>query len=486
MAKALCEVRGVRRLNNPEYQQRNLLLLLPLTGLAVLTWLLDSRVTPCLDTLTRQALLTFIRTLFPCLFAITVALIVPGRYLIARVSLVTGTYFLSLLMARYFLEDALDNPSICVLAAVTSMLVLPENDDEVLLNRSAQLTDRLMPLVLPFIVLLSLIVVIKQIEAFVLISFNEAFGKSLLSVIFAPLFLVLQALGSQEILNDVATLRYESDMVSPFVNAVSITSLFSLPTVILAKAFFSQGAPRLFLTMLAMVSVMSASVGTCSSLIYILLIIFWPGTFAILIVCSIITYLNSFALSALAFTTIPNLYTPDIDLSQALPFFYSQELLTLEAAAVFMPLIFVALSSLISRDTGTLRHSRHDLVPAGLRPELQNSPDLSTLAFLRALGGLSNLVSVRSEDGALFITIVSPEKLHVASLDALSLSYPEYDRIHRLLALAVGDHSDLIAKKLTALMENEFGEQEHEIVVPESFKIRPMPHVHHSPRIYQG
>ena len=471
MEKALCEVRGVRRLNNPEYQQRNLLLLLPLTGLAVLTWLLDSRVTPCLDTLTRQALLTFIRTLFPCLFAITVALIVPGRYLIARVSLVTGTYFLSLLMARYFLEDALDNPSICVLAAVTSMLVLPENDDEVLLNRSAQLTDRLMPLVLPFIVLLSLIIVIKQIEAFVLISFNDAFGKSLLSVIFAPLFLVLQALGSQEILSDVATLRYESDMISPFVNAVSITSLFSLPTVILAKAFFSQGAPRLFLTMLAMVSVMSASVGTCSSLIYILLIIFWPGTFAILIFCSIITYLNSYALSALAFTTIPNLYTPDIDLSQALPFFYSQELLTLEAAAIFMPLIFVALSSLISRDTGTLRHSRHDFAPAGLRPELQN---------------LSNLVSVRSEDGALFITIVSPEKLHVASLDALSLSYPEYDRIHRLLALAVGDHSDLIAKKLTALMENEFGEQEHEIVVPESFKIRPMPHVHHSPRIYQG
>ena len=65
MAKALCEVRGVRRLNNPEYQQRNLLLLLPLTGLAVLTWLLDSRVTPGLDMLTRQALLTFIRTLFP-------------------------------------------------------------------------------------------------------------------------------------------------------------------------------------------------------------------------------------------------------------------------------------------------------------------------------------------------------------------------------------------------------------------------------------
>ena len=188
----------MRRLNNPEYQQRNLLLLLPLTGLAVLTWLLDSRVTPGLDMLTRQALLSFIRTLFPCLFAITVALIVPGRYLIARVSLVTGTYFLSLLLARYFLEDALDNPSICVLAAVTSMLVLPENDDEVLLNRSAQLTDRLMPLVLPFIVLLSLIIVIKQIEAFVLISFNEAFGKSLLSVIFAPLFLVLQALGSQE------------------------------------------------------------------------------------------------------------------------------------------------------------------------------------------------------------------------------------------------------------------------------------------------
>ena len=471
----------MRRLNNPQYQQRNLLLLLPLILLAIVTWILDKRLTPNLSPTLRADLLEFFRQLFPCLFAITVAFIIPSQKTWVKVFSVSIIYLILLLCIENLIENFAGNAGICALSALSYLLVFQDKQDENSPHKNKLfLAEKIIAIALPFITLISLLIVIRQIRVFVLVAFNDTFSQSLLSIIFAPIFLLLQSLGFQEIVGQVALLRYQNDMISSFINAIYITNIFSLPTIIMARSFFTSGAQRLFLTMLSLIAVLTSSVGTCISLIYIVLIIFWPGTFAILLICSLICYLSSYALEVQAITSINNLYIPDLDLSLAIPFFYSQSTLTLEITGVLMPLSLMFLLMIISKESSNLKRQRHNYAISGIVPTDQGNPDLSVLAILRALGGISNISTVENEVGLLKFKIVDPTLLIYANINALCLRPAEYDRVRKVLYCEIGEQSPIIALKIADFIKNEFGEQTHEIIVPKSFTIRPMPHVHHS------
>ncbi len=462
--------------DNLQYQQRNLLVLVPLMLLALVTWILDSHISESLAPERRNLLLNAARYLCPCLFAAVVALIMPPAR-ISRAAIVTIFYlFLSFLLQR-FAPEYTGNPAICVLAANSYILVMPNLQHYYPAENEFEVTEKLIALFLPFLILASLLVIVFQIKSFILAVFNDTFGQSLFSMIFAPIFLILQSLELQETVNELAALCYQNDMISPFINSIYITNIFSLPTVIIARSLFTSGGQRLFLTMLALIALMTSSVGACVSLIYIVLIIFWPGTFAILLLCSLISYLSSYLLSVPAVTTIDNLYLPDLDFSRCPPFFHTQGTLTLELIGILTPFVFVLLLLIISRELSSVKRRRRDITAIGVRVDHQSSLDLRVLAFLRALGGISNIAQVRENSGIVLFKILDPNLIIHASINNLCLKPASYDRFNETVSCYLGAQGVLIANKISLFLERESGEPPHEIVVPESFVIRPLPHI---------
>lgn len=469
----------MRALRSHNQSHGALLLLLPLILLAISTFMLDERLSASVDPQLRFFILLCLRLFFPCCFALLAALIIPRAISLWQIFCVASSYLILLIILGKDGSDFIINPSICVLCAMSSLCVIRSASPGGGTRRRAfRVMDNLLTLALPYIVMIASWVILSQVRSFVLYVFNDAFARSLLSMIFAPIFLFLQTLGFQDWVSQIAAVRYQNDLISPFINAIYVTNLFSLPAIILCRSFFTEGAERLFLTMLAMTAVLSSPVGTCLSLIYLLLIIFWPGTFSGLLLCSLCYYLCSYAMNVPALTSISNLYMPDLDLALSAPFLYSPSIVSLEIIAVILPIFYIIVMMFVNRESFGRTTRRKDFVKIGLKADALNNPDLLVIALLRSLGGISNLRKVQAEDGVLRLTIVNPNPVSEAFINALCQKRVHYDRNNRILTCHIGDQYLTVGFKLEGLLKNEFGHEANEPCVPPSFHIVPMPHIH--------
>lgn len=467
----------MRALHSHNQSHGALLLLLPLILLAISTFMLDERISPYLDPQLRFFILLCLRLFFPCCFALLAALIIPRAISLWQIICVISSYLILLIILGKGGSDFIINPSVCVLCAMSSLCVIRSANPGTK-RRLFRILDNLLTLALPYIVMIASWVLLSQVRTFVLYVFNDAFARSLLSMIFAPIFLFLQTLGFQDWVSQIAAVRYQNDLISPFINAIYVTNLFSLPAIILCRSFFTEGAERLFLTMLAMTAVLASSVGTCVSLIYLLLIIFWPGTFSGLLLCSLTYYLCSYAMDVPALTSISNLYMPDLDLALSAPFLYSPAIVSLEIIGVILPIFYIIVMMFVNLESFGRTTRRKDFVKIGLKDDALNNPDLLVIALLRSLGGISNLRKVQAVDGVLKLTIVNPNLVSEAFINALCQKRVQYDRNRRILTCLIGDQYLTVGFKLEGLLKNEFGQEDNEPYVPPSFHIVPMPHIH--------
>ena len=100
------------------------------------------------------------------------------------------------------------------------------------------------------------------------------------------------------------------------------------------------------------------------------------------------------------------------------------------------------------------------------------------MAFLRALGGISNIVDV-AEDGAwLYIQVASHDHVSVTTLNSMLPEKVLIDRINKLYLCEVGEQSHFLHQRLSKLISNPFGETEFEVQISTPFDIHPMDYEH--------
>ena len=472
----------MRRIHSYGYQHRSILLLLPLMLLAISTWWLNSQVSPQLDASTRSYLLLTARIFFPGLFVLMVAFVVPTLDRFLQLSIVAAVYVIALLCLPGNPVHFISNPIVGVITAVSTLFAL--------LPYQGSLEDSFVPkpwriistcffvIVLPVITFVCMGLIMRQINTFILFTFEECFGNSMLSVIYVPLYLLLQTLGAQDLVGALVTLRYQNSMVTAFVNAILVTNLIALPTTIFVRSFFTKKHVRLFLTLLVIISIMTGSLGACVSLTLLLLLIFFPGSFSTLLLTGMACFTLSYLLNVPAITLVQNLYLPDTNLAlttMAVEHANSQ-IVSLEAFALIFPAGLVFCAMFIRRERVRDRKRKMRSLNFGYTIGTASSPELNALALLRALGGLSNIVDIAVDGPWLYLQVASNEGVSLSALNSLVQEKVVVDRTTMLYLCNMGEQSQFLHMRLSKLLENPLGEAEYEVQVSVPFHIQPMPH----------
>lgn len=464
------------------YKQRSILILLPLMLLAICTWALNPINTPELALNQRDVLLLAARIFFPGLFAIAVALVVPTFDRLFQLTTVTIVYVLSLLLILSSNISVINSPIICVLSAVSTLLaMLPYSsfEQDRFAGQSRRLFLTLFFVVLfPVVMLLALSVIVKQFNIFILYTLEDNFGEGILSVIYVPIYLMLQSVGLHDLVGHLITYNYKNNMVTAFVNTIIVCNIFALPATIFFRSLFTKKHIKLFLTLLVVVCILTSSIGACVSLILLLLVIFYPGAFGALLITSMSCFLLSYYLHIPAITSVENLYLPDVNFNSTREFFTegNHNFGMLAAFAVIIPCIIIELSMVLSRDNLLDKKRKIRSIHRGYTINANSSPELTLLAFLRALGGISNIVDVEEDGSWIYIQVINNDQVSFTALNSLGIKKLLVDNVNKLYLCDVGDQSHFLHQRLSKFIENSFTVSEKEVALSTPFKIEPMPY----------
>ena len=178
-----------------------------------------------------------------------------------------------------------------------------------------------------------------------------------------------------------------------------------------------------------------------------------------------------------ALTEISNLYTPDINMMTSHLIGFRKTHLYLFLFAFIFPIFYVLISIMFKKERTQVIKQRKSLIKAGTGANNKNSPDLSVIAILRSIGGLSNLRDVKRQGSTVFLHINDIAFINMPTLNTLTNKKISYDRIKRVLSCDFGDNAAFFQKRLQLLNANEFFMTEQEVPLTPAFTIKPMPHV---------
>lgn len=466
----------MRILHSYNYKHRSLLILVPLMLLAICTWSLNEVVTPFLTAPMRYDLLLIARIFFLGLFAVAVAFVVPTFDRFLQILVVIVSYVLMIALIKNNMPELLKNPILCVVAAVSSLLALLPYQirNDYYRQRRSLIFPLILSLSLPFVTLIGAYVVLRQTDTYILYTFDETFGRSFLSVMYVPIYIALQTLGFHDFVGDLISLRYQNNMVTAFVNAIIVTNLFSVPAIIFARSLFTKRHVRLFLTLLMVIAIMTNSIGSCVSLILLLLLIFYPGSFSLLLVSSMTCFSISYFLQIAPITTVSNLYLPDVSLDHNRFFLFYIPVAILELMAILIPLMLVLSAMLVNKEKILDRRRKLRSINVGYTVDPTSSPEIYLISMLRALGGISNISDVVEDSSWLYIQVVDVDKVSLSTLNSFSQEKLLLDRINKIYLLNIGEQSHFLCERLLRLIENQFGEEEYEVPLSTPFDIKKM------------
>lgn len=390
---------------------------------------------------------------------------------------VTAVYGICIFFVPKHSEDLLLNPILCVVGAIASVFaLLPFSFTEERRETTKNFFVTIFFIVsLPIATILSLILILRQMDTYILYTFDSSFGSGVLSVVYIPIYIILQTLGFHDMVGDLIAMSPQNSITASFINAILVTTLFSLPSTIFVRSLFTKKHLRLFLTLLVAVCIMTNSIGACVSLSLLLLLIFFPGSFCALLVSSIICFAVSYWMELAPLTTVHNLYFPDVKLSLTYVSFVDRQVI-LEIFAIFVPALLVVIAILLRKEQVHERKGKMRSINVGYKITADSNPELVLLSFLRSLGGISNIADLEEDGNWIYIQVVDLDLVAVANLNNLTDQKVLVDRVNKLCLCDVGERSPFLYHRLFKLIENEFGETEYDVQISTPFDIRPMPH----------
>lgn len=462
--------------------QKALLLLLPIALLASSAIILNSITSADLTAENRGWITLALRVGLPWLFVIITAFLVHSRNRSLQLAIISFDYFLMILILSRISMSAVINPSVCVIASSFATLVLRQGADNIDNSfwsehpHTRQVLQAFFAVLLPLAVFVALITVVRQIESFVLLTFNDSLGRSLLSMIFSPIYLILQTLGFQNVVTDIAMLRYQDDMLlNAFLNSIILTNFLALPCMLIARSFFSGRSLRLFLILLAMCIFLGGSIGPCISLALVLIFIMLPGTYSMLMICSGVFFICSFYMEAPSLVDTVFLYRPDVNLHSTYILTRESEIQFLLAMGVLVPFILASLTLFVKKERLMQLGQRRSINKRGISLKDSLSPDLTAIGILRALGGLSNIVKAEPRRKLLWVKVQDNDRVQHALLSAICSRKPHYDRQHSAFMLDLGELTESVISRLMRLTEDNDAPPER--IAGAEFQIHPMPHI---------
>lgn len=449
--------------------------------LAVSTWALSKAITPDLPDELRAELLLSVRICCPGLFAVAVAFFVPTFDRFFQIAMVSINYIALVSFIPMYMPSLSENPIICVVSAITSLFAFLPNvhHDEGFIHHTRRILLGLMfSIILPIFTATSITLILRQMNVYVLFTFDEIFGRSLLSGIYVPVYLTLQAMGFQDIVSDLVSMSYQNNMVTAFVNTVIVTNMLSLPAALFSRSMFARYHTRLFMALLVVITVLASSIGACVSLTWLIIFVFYPGTFGILMLSSVICFSISYAMRVAPITSVNNLYMPDVNLSYT-TLFYSAQITFLELFAIILPIAVVTLCMTIKRDRSKRRRNKKRSVDFGYSVKATSTPELKLIAFLRALGGVSNIMDVEEDGSWLYVQVIDRDESSHLALNALFRKKILVDRVNRLYLCNIGPDSHFYYTRLSQLIENLFEEEEYKVPLSAPFTLEDFRRVDH-------
>ncbi len=344
--------------------------------------------------------------------------------------------------------------TVCISSALSSTLVfLPYNDIQ---DNNQEDTFRLCVygLILPAAVHFLIMTIVRELDSFITLTFTSDFVTSFLAVAVVPCFTLMQTMGVSGLINAVESLQYPDLHILAIPGAITLTNLISLPAVIIASSFEYHGGKRVFLTLFGCLAAISANSGPCVSAELMVLLIFFPGTYACLLLSSVFVYMCALTTRASVITNFYLLYQPNLTLLKTTGFsFNSADLICIAVAAVLPPLFFLFSSVFLRHRARSLSRNRRS-ISRDLNVGMRSRPDLIALAILKACGGLSNLSGVNRQGRELLLDTRRIDLVSELSLSRVCARHPRYDRLRGYMVCDLGANCALVSERLRALLRS--------------------------------
>lgn len=462
-------------MNNANYQQRSLLLLFPLGLLAIASFALDKRIPIGIDFTVQTILLEICRTMLPGLFAVSVACLIPTFNRFYQLFAVGLNYSLLCGISIVFYPHLFSQPTAWVLSSLAStMFMLPSHDLDQSAERAsfgAILIKLTGVLFVPALILLSFVVIIKNIEHSILITFTSVFVDSFLSCLFVPIYEIMLTLGFSSLLNSLVSLQTESDTIHAMLNSILLTNLFALPSLILVRAFMAKSYNRLFLVFLAMITCLTSKIGSCISVELSILMLFYPGTLIVLCISSVMLFFLSLYLDLSTFTNFFMLYQPDLVLKNLV----FLQLTTSHYALVLLSVILPAIMQVVLSKLGTVNYLKNKFkkrtYTGGLAIDEIDNPELLLIAILKNIGGKSNIEAVSKLGSELIIKVFNYRHISSRELGKLGAKNVLFVRSINNVSLNLGNMTNVIYTRLHNIVTDSENYTQNEISLSEPFRI---------------
>ncbi|MBO5566845.1 MAG: hypothetical protein J5934_06485 [Succinivibrio sp.] len=459
------------------FQHRSLILLLPLVFLALGSYALNDYGRHEFTRDFSSLLLSSIRYIFPGVFALLVAQMVPTFSRFAQTLIVLTSYITLLLFTLIYLPRLFNCPSVCVFASLSATLpLLPVQHTK---NPSGRphgplgvISALAGAFILPWIAILAIAIIARLQDSFITLIFNAQFVDSLLSCIVPPAYSLLQTFGFNSIINTIEPLQFENTHIDAIINAIVLTNVISLPSIILTRSVFAKRSNvRIFLVFLGLITLITSHIGYCVSMELCILALFFQSTYSTLLITSCALYFVSIICDANSLSTFFLLYQPDLEFRQINILKGSPEEIQLVLLAIVLPVLLLTLNIFAKRHNSQKRKQQLRIISTGFSISKNSKPDLLVIALIRGVGGLGNIHSIVRRSHTIYIRINNLQSVTYSYLTQVCGTKPYYDRHSHSYACDLGEHSAFIEERLSRFLSYNFSAARKEIPLAPRFNI---------------
>ena len=260
--------------------------------------------------------------------------------------------------------------------------------------------------------------------------------------------------GFSSVLNSVVSVQTNSETVNAILNSITLTNLVSLPVIILTKALFSDSYSRIFLVFLALITCLSAKIGSCISIELAILMFFFPGTLIALCLSSVVVFFFCYNMQLQTFTSFYMLYEPDLLLKNLTLLHINTYHHYAIALSVVCPiLIQIAFSKIGLLNLLKDKFKSSDKI-AGYKPSQLTNPDLQLIAILKALGGISNICNTSLIGNELYVRVFKYKRISTFRLNLFGKNKITYLRAFSEVKFSFGLNSQIIYQRLQNILSD--------------------------------
>ncbi len=434
--------------------QGSFILLLPLLCLALISSGLDPRLPQQFTEEFRQSIVNFSEIFFPGAFAAAAAFLMPSYWRSMQILSVSVIYSAITVLDPRGLQGLCSSPIVPVMSALSAtFLFLPtERSSDLKQDLGQGIIRFIQAVLLATTIYILLLSIVESLADFIDLTFSRAFRISLLTAVITPVYSIMQTVGYTELVSTVRPLQADDPHMLAVTTAVIGTNLISFPAILMTRAVIAKPSRRLFLISLGLITIITSHIGICISIELTLLLLFFPGTYVLLLTSSALLCLSCYFLQSCCLSEVVQLYQPNLILPVTDVFALHDNDIACLLLAFFIPVTLLIVMYYATKRYGRALGSTTDTHSLRYYLDRKSSPDLVTIALLRAFGGLSNIVAVHHQGRELLVEVVDLNNVSSDALHKICRKRCKIDRRSKIYLCHTGANSTVIMQRIQHLL----------------------------------